>query len=314
MTGKGEFLTSAGWERLSRIFTIHGHGIMALYAFVFLTRRSVDCLASVSITRKSSNRFSFLVLLLVFPWPASQYRSLLICWRITASDLEICDQTALRVSCLSARAELQPPPEVATVRQRLELPVFSPMSSRAPNKCAQVTPGCVPCEFLSQGPARRAQSVRIEGTNMRFLRHPLLILCLGVAACSPSSPVRGSTTTVTIQGQSYTLTAGSGCFWDEPVYNVSNTVAYVIRNRGDRGGWDAESIARVNKRGGIEPVVAACATPQGTIFKIYGVSEDGERLLVELHFLKRATGNSTEYGTRPVILDVNKGVISEVKF
>jgi len=150
---------------------------------------------------------------------------------------------------------------------------------------------------------------------MRFLRHAILILCLGVAACSPSSPGTGSSSTiVTIQGQSHTLTAGSGCFWDEPVYNVSNTVAYVIRSRGDSGGYNAESIAKVTKGGVLDPVVATCATPQGTILKIYGVSEDGERLLVELHFVKRTTGSSTYYGTRPVILDVKEGVINEVGF
>ena len=150
---------------------------------------------------------------------------------------------------------------------------------------------------------------------MRFLRDAISILCLGVAACSPPLTNYGSSsTTVTIQGQSHTLTAGPGHFWDEPVYNLSNNVAYVIRNRGDSGGHNAESIAKVTREGVVDPALATCAIPQGTILKIYGVSEDGERLLVELHFLKPKSGSSTYYGTRPVILDVKKGVINEVGF
>jgi len=150
---------------------------------------------------------------------------------------------------------------------------------------------------------------------MRFLRYAILILCFGVAGCFPSSPgTSSSSTIVTIQGQSHTLTAGPGRFWDEPVYNISNTTAYVMRNRGDSGGYNAESIAKVTKGGVIDPIVPMCATPQGTILKIYAVSEDGERLLVELHFLKRASGSSMDYGTRPVILDVKKGVMNEVGF
>jgi hypothetical protein len=97
------------------------------------------------------DRFISLVLLLVFPRPVSQRGSLLICWRSTASTLRICDQTAFRALCLSARAELRLPPEVATVRQRLELSVFSPMSSRAPNNpIAPPNAGCAFC--LRSGP------------------------------------------------------------------------------------------------------------------------------------------------------------------
>jgi hypothetical protein len=150
---------------------------------------------------------------------------------------------------------------------------------------------------------------------MRFPQHVLLILILGVSACSPPPPLTGSSSaTITIQGQSHILTAGPGHFWDEPVYNTSNSVAYVLRNRGDSRGYEAESIAQVTKAGVIDPVFAKCATPQGRILKIYGVSDDGERLLVELHFLKRTTDRATYYGTRPVILDVKKGVINEVGF
>jgi hypothetical protein len=144
---------------------------------------------------------------------------------------------------------------------------------------------------------------------MRVPQYTLLILFLGVAACSPPPPLTGSrSATITIQGQSHALTAAPGHFWDEAVYNASNSVAYVIRNRGDERGYGAESIVKVTKAGVIDPVFAKCATPQGTILKIYGVSDDGERLLVELHFLKRTTGMSTHYGTRPVILDVKKAL------
>ena len=150
---------------------------------------------------------------------------------------------------------------------------------------------------------------------MRSFQYTILSLCLIVAACSPTSlGTNSSSTTVTIQGQSHTLAAGSGHFWDDPVYNVSNTVAYVLRNRGDSSGYDAASIAKVTAGGVIDPVVATCVTPQGTILKIYAVSEDGERLLVELYFQKRKTGTSTYFGARPVILDIKKGVINEVEF
>ena len=124
---------------------------------------------------------------------------------------------------------------------------------------------------------------------------------------------RPTSLTVTIEGQTHTLSAGSGCFWDKPVYNASNSVAYVLRNRGRNSGYDAGSIAKTTKDEVIDPVVQ-CSTSQGNILKIYNVSEDGQRILVELHFVTRKSATSTDYGTRPVILDIKKGTLSEIEF
>jgi hypothetical protein len=141
-----------------------------------------------------------------------------------------------------------------------------------------------------------------------------LVLCSSCGGTS-NPPDAVAKLVITIEGKTHVLVAGRGCFWDEPVYNADKSVAYVIRNEGDpQKGYSAESIVKVSKDGVTDPVFQNSDLKQGNVLELYRVSDDGRRLLVELHFVASKTGRSTHYDTRPVVLDVQKGTISEVEF
>ncbi|MFC1453517.1 hypothetical protein ACFLSJ_09270, partial [Verrucomicrobiota bacterium] len=93
--------------------------------------------------------------------------------------------------------------------------------------------------------------------------------------------------TVSVGERSYTLDAGEGCFWDSPVFNASNTIAYLIRNIGTPStGYGAGSIVRVSEGGVTDPVVCnADLQDRTSVTEIKRVSDDGKRLLVELHYV-----------------------------
>ena len=120
---------------------------------------------------------------------------------------------------------------------------------------------------------------------------------------------------VSVEGQSYTLDAGYGYFWSDPVYNTNNTVAFLIKNKGSlRHGYWNISIARVTKSGVTDPVFSNSTLPdETTVMSINRVSDDGRVLLVELHFVTNKEGPNTYYATRPAWLDVEIGKIREIE-
>jgi len=106
--------------------------------------------------------------------------------------------------------------------------------------------------------------------------------------------------------QSYTLNAGTGCFWEGAHFNASNTVGYLIRNKGTPSrGYNAVSIVRVSETGVTDPVFSNAELPdRNSVTEITRVSDDEKSLLVELHYVTKREGHSTYFDTRPMILDV----------
>ena len=145
--------------------------------------------------------------------------------------------------------------------------------------------------------------------------------CLGIVACqrqglvSITSPKPQRHIVVSVEGQSYTLDAGVGCFWEGPHFNVSNTVAYLIRNKGTPSrGYNAISIAKVSETGVTDPVFRNADLPdRNSVTEITRVSDDGKSLLVELHYVTKREGHSTYFDTRPMILDIETGEMKEIE-
>jgi len=140
------------------------------------------------------------------------------------------------------------------------------------------------------------------------------VFMLAAGCCQAPRTDANQVVEVVVDGKAVNLDAGPGYFWDEPVYNDSQSVAYLLKNHGSRSrGYSPHSVVKVTPDGVVDPVVPNATIPGGDILSIYKVSGDGMRLLVELHFVTRKDSQATYFDTRPVTYDVEKGEITEIE-
>ncbi len=110
------------------------------------------------------------------------------------------------------------------------------------------------------------------------------------------------------------IEAGSGYFWDTPIYNQSKTVCFIMKNQGiSSTGWSPHSIIKVTSQRIETILVNSDLNENWTISKIFNVSEDGKRLLVDIHYISKQEFSRTHFKTRPVILEVQTKKLIEIK-
>lgn len=145
----------------------------------------------------------------------------------------------------------------------------------------------------------------------------LLISCLITSCCSPFNDAYPEEDLrkikIIINGEAKELDAGAGYLWTSPTYNKAKTICFLIKNKGNSSGWSPHSIVKVTLSN-VETVFKDGDLGEDTsILEITTASDDGERLLVRLHYVSRKEGGTTHYKTKPAILEVKSKEIKEIE-
>ena len=121
-------------------------------------------------------------------------------------------------------------------------------------------------------------------------------------------------TTIILKNKEIEIDAGTGYFWDSPVYNKSKTLCIILKNEGNiSNGWNPHSIIKISSEKVETVLVNSDLNENWTISEIFKVSEDGNHILVKIHSIFRKELGLTHFKTRPVILDIPTKKLIEIK-
>ncbi|MCM8542669.1 MAG: hypothetical protein NE328_20555 [Lentisphaeraceae bacterium] len=78
-----------------------------------------------------------------------------------------------------------------------------------------------------------------------------IVTCFIITSCSHNNLFQSTQeslrkATIVLKNKELEIDAGSGYFWDLPIYNQSKTVCYIMKNQGlSSTGWNPYSIIKV---------------------------------------------------------------------
>ena len=138
----------------------------------------------------------------------------------------------------------------------------------------------------------------------------LILLAVLFLSCSKKSP--GESIVIQLVDKAHTLESDPGFFWDTPVYNKDKSICYVLKNEGhEQDGYSPHSLVKVTADS-VTTVTDAEIVRDTSILGIKKVSDDGSRILVELHYVSEKDGFETSYKMRPAFVDVESKEIIEI--
>gem|GEM_PF-3166608 len=122
---------------------------------------------------------------------------------------------------------------------------------------------------------------------------------------------------ILIDGEVKEIKAPQGKFWEDLIVCKNRSAAFfVLRRGGPNSGYWNEDLHRYStdqKEDGPVAIPLKTELDDASITEIFDATEDGSRLLVELHYSYKKDGNSTFYRTYPYFLSTQDGKLTPVK-
>ena len=155
--------------------------------------------------------------------------------------------------------------------------------------------------------------------------HITILLSLFFASCTFADEITSAKFTdetqeairIVIDGKAKEFKAPKGKFWDDLIVCKNRSAAFFVLHRGDpKKGSSIEDLHRYSAdQKDEEPVAIPLKTEldEARIMDIFDASDDGSRLLIQLHYSYKKDGNSKFYRTFPYFFNTQDGKVTPVK-
>ena len=144
------------------------------------------------------------------------------------------------------------------------------------------------------------------------MKYLLLSVIFLLQSCQPEDQWGKSNLELKFDGVSQTILSGEGYFWRNPVYDSSDTVCYVIKNKKEPyGSWNTYEVYKIS--GNSTDIIFSHSKETQDIKAILDVSKDGNEVLLQKIIWKTSESEVLGSRTTNILYNSKTKTVSEVK-